>query len=455
MKRILVLGAGQSSPYLISHLIEQAEKHDWFVVVGDINLNLARKRVDNCPRAAAIRFDVNDAVMRTTHISKADVVVNFLAPQFQYLIALECLHHRTHVISASYEDIRVKELDQDANRTGILILNEVGLDPGIDHMSAMSIIDKIHREGGVIESFTSYGSGLPSPEASVNPMKYCITWNPRNVAMAGEEGALYMENGQIKILPYQQVFQRTWPVKVEGVGTLEAYPNRNSLIYQELFGLERLHTMIRGTLRYPGWSEVWQQLVKLGLPNELLVIPNLKERSYQELTQMFLPINISGSSLRNQVANYLGISPTGRIMETMEWLGLFSTKKIGINANTSAEVLIHLLKKKLPLPKGTRDMVILLHQVIACCSGKTGKREKIRSLLVEYGDPNGFTAIAKTVGLPAAIATKLLLIDRLQLTGCHIPTHPAIYVPVLKELEKSGIRFKETREPFDLKKFVK
>lgn len=447
MKQILVLGAGQSTPYLISYLLQQAESHDWFVKVGDLNLQLAQQRVGAHPRGGAIKFDVNDAVMRSTHIEQADLVVNMLAPQFQYLVALECLHHRKHMISASYESHRVHELNMDANRLGILILNEMGLDPGIDHMSAMSIIQKIKNEGGLINSFQSYGSGLPAPEASINPLRYCITWNPRNVVMAGEEGAQYMEEGKIKILPHHNVFQRTWTVHVAGIGWMEAYPNRDSLVYRNVFGIESVKTMVRGTLRYPGWSETWQQVVRLGLANETLRIPDLSEKTYHEFVEMFLPINISGSDLVHQVANYLGINPTGNIMEKLQWLGLFSREKIGVQVRTAADVLIHLLVEKLKLPPGTRDMVVIVHQIEATFPQKRkNRRQKIRHTLVEYGDPNGFTAIAKTVGLPAGIAAKLILTGQIPLTGCHIPTHPAIYVPVLSEMEKMGIVFKETRE---------
>ncbi len=448
MKKILVLGAGQSSPYLIRYLLEQAEKYDWFVTVGDRDEELARQRVNNHPRGEAIYFDVNDAMMRSSQLSKADIVVNMLAPTFQHMIALDCVHHGKPMISTSYQDMRIRDLHLDAQRKGILILNEMGLDPGIDHMSAMSLIQRIKREGGVIEEFISYGSGLPAPEASTNPLRYCITWNPRNVVMAGEMGAQYMENCKIKILPYHGVFQRTWSVEVEGVGTLEAYPNRDSLIYLSKFDLQRVKTMIRGTLRYPGWSETWLQIVRLGLPNETMQIPDLGNRTYRELLEMFLPLHISGTKLEQRVAQFLNISPTGKIMENLKWLGLFSEEKIGIPAKTSAEVLIHLLKKKLVLPPNARDMVILVHKLVARFPEQGDRRREIVSTMVEYGEPGGFTAISKTVGLPAAIATKLVLTNRLPLTGCHIPTHPAIYETVLQELTDLGLKFTEVeKEP--------
>lgn len=453
MKQILILGAGQSTPYLINYLLNEAKNHDWFVTVGDRDISAAQRQVDNHPNGAAIEFDANDAAMRSAQFEKADIVVNMLSPVFHHLVALECLNHNAHMISASYESKEVGDLNLDAHRKGLLILNEMGLDPGIDHMSAMKLIHSVQKEGGIIETFLSYGSGLPAPEVKSNPLDYCITWNPRNIVRAGEVGAQYMEDGKIKILSHHTVFTRSWMVDVDGVGTLEAYPNRNSLVYKEIFGIESVKTMIRGTLRYPGWSETWHQLIRLGLPNDTMPNPHLKEMSYREFLEIFLPLHLSGSKLEQRVANFLNISPTGKIMENLKWLGLFSNELIGANPANASEVMINLLLKKLPLPAGAQDMVILQHEIEAQYPEKNNHRERIRSTLIEYGDSGqpGFTAMAKTVGLPAAIATKMALTGQLPLTGCQLPTHPAIYEPVLEELEKSGISFKEKLIPVEKK----
>lgn len=448
MKKILVLGAGQSSPFLIKYLIESAEKNSWYVTVADMNYELALSRLNGSQFGNAVEFDVNDEKLRNTLIKNADIVVNFLAPQFQYLIAIDCLQHEKSVITASYENPRVAELHKDAMRKGILILNEMGLDPGIDHMSAMRIINKIRERKGEIHSFISYGSGIPAPDVNPNPLNYCITWNPRNVVMAGEAGAQYMELSKIKLLPHYEVFQRTWTVDVDGVGTLEAYPNRDSLIYLDVFNLKKLHTMIRGTLRYPGWSETWNQIVRLGIPNETLKIPELSKRTYAEFTEMFLPLNANGTKLSTRLANFLGISPTGKIMQNIKWLGLLDDRVIGGNPKTPADVMIKLMSEKMMLPKGGRDMVVLVHEIEAEFPNEK-KKEKIISTLVNYGEPNGLTAISKTVGLPAGIAAKLILNGEIPLTGCHIPTHPMIYNKVLPELENFGIKFTEKVEPFN------
>ena len=444
MKNIFVMGAGQSSSYLIKYLLEEAVKHNWFVTVGDMNVSLSRAIVNGHPCGNAIEFDVNDTQLRNKLIEQSDIVVNLLIPRFQYLVALDCLRFGKNLVTASYENPRVAELNNDAIRSGILILNEMGLDPGIDHMSAMSIIRRIKDNGGWVNSFISYGSGIPAPEVKSNPLNYCITWNPTNIVKAGEAGAQYLEDGKIKMLPYHEVFRRTWEVEIEGLGTFEAYPNRDSLIYQKIFNLEKMNTMIRGTLRYPGWSETWYQIIKLGLPLDTLTLPDISEMTYAEFTEMFLPLNVTGNKLEARVANYLNISPTGGIMKNLKWLGLFSNQKIGKNFKTAVELMTDLIVKKMPLPEESRDMVILHHIIEAFYPNK---KEKVISTLVDYGEPDSkITAIAKTVGAPAAIAVKLILLNELPLTGCHIPIHPIIYTKVLDELKTLGIYFTEKIE---------
>ncbi|MBU0558120.1 MAG: saccharopine dehydrogenase NADP-binding domain-containing protein [Bacteroidetes bacterium] len=446
MKNVLILGAGQSAPRLISYMLEEASKNEWFVTVCDRDYELANRRINGHPNGTAIEFDVNDENMRGTLIENTDIVINFLSPSFQYVIALECLKHGKHVVTASYENPRVADFNKDAIRKGIIILNEMGLDPGIDHMTAMEIIQKIRDKDGYVKSFISYGSAIPAPEVLSNPLRYCITWNARNVVMAGETGAQYMEGGQIKLISHPQLFKRTWNVDVEGVGTLEAYPNRDSLIYQDIFELKKADTVIRGTLRYPGWSETWLQIIKLGITNEHLVIPDLKNRTYREVMEMLIPLHSNGAGPETRIAHFLDINPTGKIMGNLKWLGLFSGEKIGVDLKTPAELMAYILNKKLPLPKDARDMVILMHEIIGVYPKENDRKEKITATFIEYGEPGGDTAIAKTVGLPAAIAAKLILKNELPITGCHIPMHPAIYTRVLAELKEIGFQFHEKME---------
>jgi len=443
MKKIIVLGAGQSTPYLISYLLGEGEKHDWFVVLADRDFDQAIRRIGDHPRGEAIHFDINDSELRSTQIEQADLVVNMMAPRFQPLIAWDCVNHGKSMVSVSYRDKTIRDLEMDAQRKGILLLTEIGLDPGIDHMSAMSLIHDLKCRGGIIKSFISYGSGVPAPDSITNPLKYVITWNPRNVVMSGEAGAQYLIENQIKIVPWHHLFQHSWPVEVHGLGRMEAYPNRDSLSYKAIFHLEHVETMVRGTLRYPGWSETWHQIVRLGMPNEALRIPDLPKRSFRELVEMFIPRNVAGMNLEERVASYLRISPTGKIMENLAWLGLFSPEPCGAEGETAAEALIHLLKTKLPLEPGKRDMVVLVHELEVEYPEKDKPRERITSTFIHKGEAGGFTAMAKSVGLPAGIAVKLILNGDIPITGCHLPTHPAVYQPILAELAQQGFTFSE------------
>lgn len=442
MKHVLVLGAGQSAPFLIAQLLRDAETHDWFVTVADQDRDLAQRRLDGHPRGNAISLDATELSLLAAEVQKADVVVNFLSPRFQHAVARTCIELGKHMVSASYRDQRIREMDREARRRGALLVNEAGLDPGIDHMSAMRLINDVKARGLRILKFASYGGGLPAPETDCNPLRYVITWNPRNVVMAGEGGAQYLIDGKIKIVPYHEVFHRSWKFEVPGIGLLEAYPNRDSLSYRTLYGLDDTDTMLRATLRYPGWSETWCQLVRLGLPNEDLRIPRLSHRTWAELLEMFIPRDIAGIHLEQRIATYLGISPTGTIIQNMRWLGLFDDEPTGAPGETMAEGLTHLLRTKLALPPGGRDLVILAHEMIT--EDESGTRERVVSVMSHRGEPDGFTAMATTVGLPSAIVVKLVASGDLPLSGSYIPTHPAIYGPVLAELEQAGIRFEES-----------
>ena len=447
MKNILVLGAGKSAPYLIHYLLKNAEKHDWFVTVADRDLNAARNGIKNHPRGSAILFDINNQEMRIAQIAKNDIVLNMLSPMFQHQVALSCVQFGRHMISVSYEDERIRDIEKDAQRKGILILTEMGLDPGIDHMSAASMLEDIRSRGGIVTSFESYGGGLPALDSLNNPLKYVISWNPRNVVMAGESGAQYYKDKKIKIIPHHYVFLHSWPIEIDGLGMMEAYPNRDSLNYKSLYGFDKADTVIRGTLRYPGWSETWFQIVRLGLPNEQQRIPNLEFRSWSELTEMFLPLNSTGPNVSQRVANFLNISPTGQIMQNLQWLGLFSDEKIGVKVATSAEAMTHLLGKKLELTSDIRDMVVLFHRMHVKYPKSNKVDEEYNATMIYNGERGGFTAMSKSVGLPAGIVAKLLLTDKLKLTGCHIPMHPDIYRPVLKELAANGLKFTEKVVP--------
>ncbi|MFH1529707.1 MAG: saccharopine dehydrogenase C-terminal domain-containing protein [Pseudomonadota bacterium] len=446
---MLVLGSGQSTTYLVAKLLEDAVSEDLFVTVGDRDLAAARASIGDHPRGTAVQLDINDAGLRSAEIERSALVVNMLPSTFHHLVAWDCVSHGRDMLSVSYREQTTRDLDLDAKRQGILLLSEMGLDPGIDHMSAMALIRRVQAAGGRIDAFRSYGSGIPAPNQPHNPLRYVLTWDPRNVVMAGQAGAQYLDDGDIKIVPFHHVFLHTWPCEVQGVGTLEAYANRDALSYMQSFGLEHVQTMIRGTLRYPGWSETWNQIVHLGLPNETLCIPELARRSYAEVVEMFLPTDMRGGSIEQRTAHYLQISPTGRIMENLRWLGLFSEEPIGCRGDTSCAMMIHLLKEKLSLAPDQRDLVLLVHELEVSYPDRPG--ERITSTFAVEGEPGGFTAMSRTVGLPVAIAAKLKLRGELSLTGSLIPTHPAIYEPILAEIEAAGLRFTERRDPLTMR----
>jgi saccharopine dehydrogenase-like NADP-dependent oxidoreductase len=453
MKRIVVLGAGQSSPFLIRYLLGLAAERGWLVTVGDLDPDLAAARLAGHPRGEAIAFDAAEDGRLEALVAEADLVVNLMPPELQLPIARECVHQYTHMVSVSYASPEIRALGDEAGRRGVLLLMEIGLDPGIDHMAAMSLIDRLHRQGGIVDSFVSYGSGVPAPESVDNPLAYAITWSPRSVVLAGSEGAHFLRDGRLRAVPKHRVFDCTWPVQVEGVGRMTAYPNRDSLAYRRLFGLAQAQTLIRGTLRHPGFCRAWRQVVRLGLNTDRISVPNLAERSFAELVDMFLPPGLVGSTVEERTAEFLGLPADDAALASLRWLGLFSDEPSGVAGATVTDALVHLLLEKLRLPPGGRDMVVLLHELLvrypAAGEAAPGRRERVTSTLVERGEADGMTAMARTVGLPAALAARLVLDGGIDLAGCRIPTEPAIYEPVLAELEREGVRFVERVERLD------
>ncbi|MEM7479848.1 MAG: saccharopine dehydrogenase C-terminal domain-containing protein [Acidobacteriota bacterium] len=441
MKNILILGAGQSAPLLIRDLLHHAGEHDWRVTVADLNREAAAARLEGNPRGRAITFD---AEAGGDEITAADLVVNLLPPSFQAPIAEQCVAAGRPMISASYTAPATRELDAAARERGVLILTEMGLDPGIDHMSTMELLDRLAREGAVVESFESYGSGVPATDSVDNPFGYAITWNPRNVVLAARDGAQFLRGGRVQVAPWMRIFEESWTVEVPGVGPMDAYPNRDSLAYREIFRLGDARTLIRGTLRHAGYCALWRHVVRIGLANDALEIPGLAELSFRELTDMFLPDGLPGRSVEERAAAYLRLDPDGGEMAGLRWLGLFSSDEPVAVDGTAVDALVALLYRKFKLPEGGRDMVILQHQLGV--RREDGRRERITSWMVEHGEPGGITAMARTVGLPAAIAARLVLTGQLTETGVHIPTTPAFYEPVLAELDKAGIQFTEKSE---------
>ena len=380
-------------------------------------------------------------------IGTADVVVNILAPAFQGRVARLCVEAGVHMVSVSYLQNETRNLDSWARERGVLLLAEMGLDPGIDHMMAAeavrATVDAVEWCGRSVRS----AAVCPPPTRSPIRLQYLVTWNPWNVATSGGAGAQYLQDGRIRIVPQSRLFLHTWPVEVDGVGRLEGYPNRDSLSYLEHFGLDGVHTMIRGTLRHPGFCETWSKVVNLGLTNDTIHIPNLGERSPREVVEMFLPIPVPPERVEAAATLFLELNPTGRQMENLRFLGLFDDEPTGCAGDTAAAMLSHLLETRLaPLPE-SRDMVIIVHEMEVEYPDSDRASERQTFTMVEYGVPVGMSAMAKTVGLPAAIAVEMVLTGEIELRGCLLPSHPEICDSILARLRAEGLEFTERIEP--------
>lgn len=438
MKRILIIGAGRSSTSLIGYILRHAVSEGWEVTVGDFSEEAVRQKVGDHPAARAIRFDVNDDAQTAAEVSRADLVISLLPAHMHLPVAKSCVYHGKHLVTASYVTPEMEALHDAAVEKGILLLNECGLDPGIDHMSAMQIIREIRAEGGELDSFYSYTGGLVAPESNDNPWGYKFSWNPRNVILAGQGTARYIENGRYKYIPYNRLFRQTQIIDVEGVGRFDGYANRDSLAYRRSYGIDHIPTLLRGTLRQHGFCAAWDVFVRLGMTDDSYVVEDSEHMTYAGLTASFLPDSVSGNSLKMDVAALCGLDPSGASMSLVEWTGIFTEKPIGLRQATPAQILQQLLEEKWKLHQTDKDMIVMQHRF----GYRIGTKcfERIASLVV-VGDDNVHTAMAKTVGLPVAIAARNVLLGAITETGVRIPVTPSICTPVLKELESLGIRF--------------
>ncbi|MBC7226337.1 MAG: saccharopine dehydrogenase NADP-binding domain-containing protein [Thermoflexales bacterium] len=438
MARILVLGAGLVARPLVQYLLDQP---DFQVTVASRTVEKAHALIGDRPNGEALAFDIEREPERLDAlVAQADLAVSMLPYIHHLQVAQACLHHRRHLVTTSYVKDEMRALDGAAREAGVIFLNEIGLDPGIDHMSAMRVIDRVHAGGGQVVAFRSYCGGLPAPEANTNPFGYKFSWSPRGVLLAGRNDARYLEDGRVVEVPNRHLFATRHPVPVEGVGILEAYPNRDSLPYIQLYGIPEARTMYRGTLRYPGWCETWQKFVELGLL-DLTERDDLAGMTYRQLLAHLIG-RPQTSDLRRDLAVHLNLPEDSPVLDRFEWLGLLSDDPLPPQ-RTILDVLAVRMQEKLQYAPGERDMVVLLHDFLA---EYPDRRERIRSWLVDFGIPHGDTAMARTVGLPAAIATRLILQGVIPLTGVHIPVLPEIYRPVLAELEERGIRVEEQVE---------
>lgn len=437
MKQILVVGAGRSASSLIEYLVSRAAFNDWFVVVADYDLKLSESKVSNSEHSSAISFDVNNQEQREKMVSSSELVISMLPAHMHILLASDCIKFAKNMVTASYVSDQIKSLHNDAIEKDIIILNEIGLDPGIDHMSAKKMIDEVHENGGQITSFKSFCGGLVAPEFDNNPWNYKFTWNPRNVVLAGQSTATYIHNGKYKYIPYHSLFTKTEEIEILNEGIFEAYPNRDSLSYREIYDLPNISTMLRGTLRKKGFCSAWNIFVSLGMTDDSVLITNLGDMTWKSFLNSFLDYD-NQNSVQQKLINKLSI--TSEELKKLEWLGILSDEKVKLSKGTPAQFLQELLESKLNLEKGDKDMIVMQHLLEYSISNQS---KKLTSSLVLKGMDDLNTAMSMTVGLPVAIATELILNNKISKKGVVIPIHKEIYNPVLEKLKEFGIEFIE------------
>lgn len=435
MKNVLVLGAGMVSHPMIRYLLDQPDFH---VVMASRTVSKAEHMIKGHPHGEAFSLDVNDDKKVEEFVARADVVVSLLPYTYHVKVAEMCIRHKKQMITTSYVSDAMRALDKKAKAAGILILNECGLDPGIDHMSAMRIIHAIEKKKGKVVSFRSTTGALPALEANNNPFGYKFSWSPRGVLLASRNPAKWLEDGKEISVPGEQLFEHYYLQDIPGVGTFENYPNRNSVPYKDIYGLKDAHTVYRGTFRMTGWCETMRSIAALGWLGEE-PLKGFSSKTYGDLTRRLIGAKPT-DDLPMAVALFLGLKPYSAVIKRLGWLGLFGDEPLPNDKNNPLDYLNVLTLKKMSMGEHERDLVLMHHEFVA---QYPGKKEYVTSTLVDYGIPDGDTSVARTVALPAAIAVKMILKNQITLTGVHIPDVPEIYNPILDELEKLGITFVE------------
>lgn len=437
MKKALILGAGMVAKPMIDYLLDSGEIQ---VTSATRTISKAEKIIHGRKNALIVPLMADDDLELEKLVSRSDIVISLLPYTYHVKVAQFCLAHRKHLVTTSYVSREMQALSKDARETGILILNEVGLDPGIDHMSAMRIIDDVHQRGGKITSFRSYCGGIPAPEDNNNPWGYKFSWSPRGVLMAGRNDAKYLKKGTIVQIKGKNLFKHYWPIEIVGI-QLETYPNRDSLPYIELYGIPEATTMFRGTLRYPGWSHTMAVVNQLNLLNETPII-DCEKMSYNILLHKIANLN-NNTDIKEYISRLIEGDEKDEILNKLEWLGLFSETIWERDQTTPIDFLSTIMQEKLRYESKERDMIVLYHDFQAEFANRV---ERITSTLIDKGIANGDSAMSRTVSLPAAIAVKLILEDKILEKGVRIPVDREIYHPVLDELERLGILCKEKTE---------
>ena len=446
MRKILIIGAGRSASSLIQYLLNKSVTENLHLVIGDLSLDLAQKKTNNHPNATAIALDIFDENQRKKAIQIADIVISMLPAHLHIEIAKDCVIYKKHLVTASYVSDAMKELDAAAKENNLIFMNEIGLDPGIDHMSAMKVIDEIKDKGGKMLLFESFCGGLVAPESDTNLWNYKFTWAPRNVVLAGQGGvAKFIQEGAYKYIPYCNLFRRTEFLDVEGYGRFEGYSNRDSLKYRSVYGLDDVLTLYRGTIRKVGFSKAWNMFVQLGMTDDSYVMENSEKMSYRTFVNSFLPYHPT-DSVEIKTRLILKIDQDDIMWDKLLELDLFNpNKKVGLKNATPAQILEKILTDSWTLQPEDKDMIVMYHKF---GYELNGKKEQIDSKMVCIGDDQTYTAMAKTVGLPVAMVTLLILNGKIKTPGVQLPIRKEVYKPILKELEEYGVVFKEQSMPY-------
>ncbi|RXJ52161.1 saccharopine dehydrogenase family protein [Gelidibacter gilvus] len=446
MRKILVIGSGKSSSYLIKYLLDKSEEEDLHIIVGDIDLRNAQKLINDHEHGHAITLDVFNHQSRKQAIENADIVVSMLPARYHIEVARDCITLGKNLVTASYVSKEMEDLDTAAKNKGLVFMNEIGVDPGLDHMSAMKVIDKIRAKGGKMVLFESFAGGLVAPESDNNLWNYKFTWNPRNVVVAGQgSAAKFIQEGNYKYIPYHRLFRRTEFLEVDGYGRFEAYANRDSLKYQSAYGLDEIKTLYRGTMRRVGFSRAWNIFVQLGMTDDSYTIEDSENMSYRDFVNAFLPYSHTDSvELKFRLS--LKIDQDDIVWEKLEELDLFNSKKmVELKKATPAEILQKILMDSWMLEEHEKDMIVMYHKFGYKLNDKM---YQIDATMVTMGEDQTYTAMAKTVGLPVAIATLAILNEKITTPGVQIPITKEVYGPILKELEDFDIIFTEKEVPY-------
>ena len=449
MRKILIIGSGKSSSYLIKYLLNKSEKENLFITIADKYITNTKVLLNSHSKSKAIELDVFDDESREKEIIGADIVISMLPARFHLMVAKDCIKHSKNMLTASYINDEMLVLNSKAIEKDIVIMNEIGLDPGIDHMSAMKVIDYIKEKEAKIILFESYTGGLMAPESDNNLWNYKFTWNPRNVVLAGQGGpAKFLQQGYNKYIPYNKLFKRTQNLQIENYGSFEGYPNRDSLKYREIYGLGDIKTLCRGTIRKVGFSESWDVFVQLGMTDDSYIIENSKNMKFRDFVDLFLPYNAK-ERVESKLQKLLKISEKELIWSKLLELDIFSDQKtITLDKATPAQILEFILCKSWTLDPSDKDMIVMTHKFVYELKNK---KYQIDSNMVCIGEDQTYTAMAKTVGLPLAIATLAILNSKITAKGVQLPVKKDIYNPILKELIEYGIEFNEYEIPFPAK----